>query len=71
MAGRKPSIGDKPRTERIILNVTPEMLSDIKTLAFLNNRTMIQHIVALIQKDIDSRADYLQAIQQMRQSSTD
>ena len=67
MAGRKPSIGDKPRTERIILNVTPEMLSDIKTLAFLNNRTMIQHIVALIQKDIDNRADDLQTIQQMRQ----
>ena len=69
MAGRKPSIGDKPRTERIILNVTPEMLSDIKTLAFLNNRTMIQHIVALIQKDIDSRADDLHAIQQMRQGN--
>lgn len=66
MAGRKPSIGDKPRTERIILNVTPEMLADIKTLAFLNNRTMIQHIVALIQKDIDSRADDLKTLNKMR-----
>ena len=64
--GRKPSIGDKARTERIILNVTPEMLADFKTIAFLNNQSMAQRIIALMQKDIETRASDLQTIRKMR-----
>ena len=48
MAG-KPKFGGKARTERIMFNVTPELLNDFKAVAFLNQQSMVERVVTLME----------------------
>lgn len=61
MIGRPPSIGDKGRYKKIVLMVTEEMLSDFKAIASIDEKTMSEKLIALIEKEITSRSNDLQA----------
>ncbi len=65
--GRKPLIGDKARTEKMILYVTPEMLEDFRILAFIDNQTMLEKFIGLIEKEINERKDALEAFRKIQQ----
>ena len=65
--GRKPLIGDKARTEKLIFHITPEMLEDFKILAFIDNQTMLEKFVGMIEKEINDRKDALEAFRKIQQ----
>lgn len=59
--GRKPLIGDKARTEKIMFYVTPEMISDFKTVSFIKGKTMVENVIALMEQEIKDHASELEA----------
>lgn len=66
MAGRKPSIGDKARTEKIMFYITPEMLSDLKAMAFLEDKSMVECIIGLIEKETKIREKEIHALKKIQ-----
>ena len=66
MAG-KPKFGGKARTERIMFNVTPELLNDFKAVAFLNQQSMVERVVTLMEQDVQNRAKDIQTIRKIQQ----
>ena len=70
MAGRKPTIGDKTRTEKFIFYVTPEMLADFKTVSFIKNKTMVENVIALMEQEIKDHASEIEAFKAIQNGAT-
>ncbi len=69
MAGRKPNIGDKARTEKIMFNVTPEMLSDFRAIASIEEKTMTEKIIQLMEQEIKNNATAIQAFRNIQKGN--
>ena len=70
MAGRKPTIGDKARSEKISFYVTPEMLADFKTVSFIKNKTMVENVIALMEQEIKEHASEIEAFKAIQNGAT-
>ena len=66
MAGRKPNIGDKARKEKVMFYVTDEMLSDLRALASIEEITMTEKIIKLIESEIEKNSTKLQAFRKVQ-----
>ncbi len=60
---------DQSRTEKIMFYVTPEKLSDFKTVAFINNKTMVGRLMELMDEEIEKNNAKLQDFRKLQNTS--
>ncbi len=69
-AGRKITIGDKKRTEKMMFYVAPEMLADFRILSFIENKTMVEKVISLMEQEIKSHSAEIEAFKAIQNGAT-
>ncbi len=62
----RPRSRKEARTEKFMFSITPSVLSDFRTLAFIDNRSMSDYALELMEREIKNRNAELQAFRNIQ-----
>ena len=67
--GRKPfdTVNGEKRTEKLMMYLTPETITRLRAWCDLKGISAVSYITALIEADLDSKADTINSFLEMRQ----
>ena len=62
----RPRTGKNLRSGKVMISVEPEILSDFKTVAFLENTTMTEKITQFMENEINKKQAEIQAFKKIQ-----